>query len=133
PARTPLSTAVNDARPQSAAVVALRRGCGGRLVERGALDLARLEHLEHVADLDVVEVGEVEAALEALLHLPRVVLEALQRVDRRRVDDRAVADDAHVRAAANDAACHHAARDRPDARGAEGLADLGLPDRLLRG
>ena len=71
----------------------VRRRSRSRLVERGALDLARLEDLEHVADLHVVEVREVEAALEAFLDLARVVLEALERVDRRRVDDGAVADD----------------------------------------
>ena len=38
-----------------------------RLVERRPLDFPRLEALERVADLDVVEVLEVEAALEALL------------------------------------------------------------------
>ena len=59
-------------------VVGLRRGRGRQLVERRALDLARLECLEHVAFLHVVVVLEEDAALEALCDLAGVVLEALE-------------------------------------------------------
>ena len=79
-------------------------GSAGRLVERRPLDLARLVRLEDVVFLDVVEAVEQDAALEALGHLARVLLEPLQLGDRGVVDDRAVADDAHLRAPADDAA-----------------------------
>src|ERR671924_793066 len=104
---------------------------GGRRLQVGPLDLARLEDFEDVADLHVVEVREVDAALEALLDLARVVLEALQRVDRRLVDDGPLAEDAHLRAAPDEAARDHATGDRADPRGPERLANLGLADRLL--
>src|SRR5438067_1713375 len=102
-----------------------------RLVERRALDLARLERLDDVADFHVVEVREVETAFEAFLHLARIVLEPLERVDRRRVDHRAVADHPRLRAAADDAVCDHAAGDRSDARRLERVAHFRLADRLL--
>src|SRR5438552_1412357 len=105
----------------------------GDLVERRPLDLTRLERLEHVALLDVVEAVEEDAALEPLGDLPRVVLEPLQLRDRRRVDDRAVADDAHPRVAPHDAVGDHAARDRAETRDLEQRPHLGLADRLLGG
>src|SRR5918995_3334619 len=80
-----------------------------RRVEIRAHDLLRLEDLEHVAFLHVVEALEEDAALEALLHFTDVVLEALELRDRRLVDDGAVADDAHLTAAADGAAGDHAA------------------------
>ena len=49
-----------------------------------ALDLPRLVDLEDVALLDVLEVREHDAALEARRDLAHVVVEAAQRVDRRR-------------------------------------------------
>ena len=52
-----------------------------------ALDLAGLVDLEHVALADVLEVLEHDAALEALLDLAHVVLEAPQRADPAVVDD----------------------------------------------
>src|SRR5262249_16224984 len=98
----------------------------GRLVERGPLDLAHLVGLEDVAFLHVVVALEVDAALEALGDLPHVFLEPLQRVDRRLVDDRAVPDDTDARAAANGAARHVRARDRPEPRDPDQRAHLGL-------
>src|SRR5581483_7075408 len=105
-----------------------RRG----FVERGPLDFARLEHFEDVAFLHVVEAFEENAALEAFGHLARVVLEAFERSDRRRVDDGAVPDDAHVGVPAHDAVRDHAAGDRAETRDLEQRANLGLADRLLR-
>src|SRR5439155_468761 len=93
-----------------------RRPGWGRLVERRPIDLARLEDLEHVTLAQVVEALEQDPALEALGHLARVVLEALQLRDGRLVDARPVAEDAHVRAAAHQAARDHAAGDRAEAR-----------------
>src|SRR5579862_3734679 len=108
----------------------LRRG--RHFVERRALDLARLEDLEDVAFLHVVETLEEDAALEPFSDLARVVLESLQLRDLRRVDDGAVADDAHVRIAADDAVRDHAACDRAEPRNTEERAHLRLADRLLR-
>ena len=54
-----------------------------------ALDLARLVGLEHVAVLDVLEVVQHDAALEAGRDLAHVLVEAAQARDRRLVDDRA--------------------------------------------
>ena len=103
----------------------------GRLVERRPLDLARLVRLEDVAFLDVVEALEQDPALEALGDLARVLLEPLQLRDRRVVDDRAVADDAHLRVAADDAGGDHAAGDRAEPRDLEERPHLGLADDLL--
>ena len=55
----------------------VRRGRSSEL----ALDLLRLEDLEHVAFLDVGEALEHDAALEAGLDLAGVLLEAPQRAD----------------------------------------------------
>ena len=52
-----------------------------------SLDLAGLVDLEHVALADVLEVLQHDAALEALLDLAHVVLEAAQRADPAVVDD----------------------------------------------
>ena len=122
-----------DVAGQRAAVPGdLTAGGGrGRLVERGPLDLARLVDLEDVALAEVVEALEQDAALEALGHLAGVVLEALELRDRRLVDPGAVAEDAHARAAPDDAARDHAAGDRADARGAEERAHLDLADHGL--
>src|SRR5919202_4102537 len=108
------------------AIAAAGPGSGQR-----ALDLAGLVGLQHVALLDVLEVRQHDAALEAGRDLAHVVVEALERVDRRVVDDRAVAHDADLRPAADRAVGDHAAGDRADARGAEGGAHLGGADGLL--
>src|SRR5918992_2293504 len=117
----------------SAALLGARGGGLGlpRRAEVGALDLLRLEDLEHVALLHVVEALEEDAALEALLDLADVVLEALQLGDRRLVDNRAFAHDAHLRVPLDDAARHVRAGNRPEPRDAEELAYLGLAERLL--
>ena len=56
-------------------------GVGGH--GSGAGDLALLERLDDVAGLEVLEVGEADAALEAGGDLADVVLEPAQRPDRR--------------------------------------------------
>src|SRR5690606_34652816 len=53
-------------------------------------DLSDLVHLDQVAFLDVVVVGQADSAFEALGHLPDVVLEALERVDGAVIYDHAV-------------------------------------------
>ena len=46
-------------------------------------DLSLFEGLDEVALLEVLEVGQADAALEALADLTGVVLEPLERLDRR--------------------------------------------------
>src|SRR5688500_1359185 len=79
------------------------------------------EDLDRIADLDVVEVGQPDAALEARLHLAHVVLEAAQRCQLAFPDDDVVAKQARVRVAGTrDAAVgDHAAGHRADLRHAE--------------
>src|SRR3954452_25155211 len=96
-----------------------------------ALHLSRLEDLQHVALLDVLVALERDAALVALRHLARVLLEAPQRADPAGPDHGAVAHEPDGRVAAHDAARHITAGDRADARGAEGLAHFGGADRGL--
>src|SRR5207237_471938 len=116
-------------RAASGARARLGRGRRGCLVERGTLDLPHLVRLDEVAFLDVVVALEVDAALETLGHLARVVLEAPQRVDRRLVDDGAVANDAGARAAADRPACDVGAGDRAETRDPDQGAHLGLAER----
>src|SRR5690606_23958597 len=93
------------------------------------------EALDLVADLEVVEAGDVEAALEALAHLADVVLEALQAAELALVDLDAVAHHAHAATAVDRALRDVAARHRPDPRDLEELAHLGHTEQdflLLR-
>src|SRR5690606_41371178 len=62
-----------------------------------ARNLRDLEDLELVADLDVVVALQGQAALEALLDLADVVLEALERVELPGPDDGVVAQQAQDR------------------------------------
>src|SRR5262249_16327091 len=96
---------------------AILQSCHSAML-RDDLDPLVLEHLDHVADLDVVEFFEADAALEARLHLADVVLEAAERSDLAFVDDDVVAHEARLRVAgARDAALgDHAARDRAELR-----------------
>src|SRR3954452_18791317 len=110
----------------------LGRGSGrGRRLEVGALDLAGLVDLEHVALFEVVVAVQEDAALEALLDLAGVVLEALQLPDPRLVDDGAVAHHTHLRAATDGAARDVGAGDRAEPGDAEELAHLDLAQRGL--
>src|SRR5688572_30111401 len=92
----------------------------------GPRDLSLLVRLDDVALLEVLEVGQPDAALEARLHLTGVVLEALERVDRALPDDGSVAQEPHLRVAGDDAVGDVAARDLADPGHREDLADLGL-------
>src|SRR6186997_234288 len=96
-----------------------RRRRRRRRGEVGALDLAHLVGLEDVAFLHVVEAVEQDAALEPLLDLADVVLEALELRDRAVLDDRAVPNDPNLGATADDAARDLAAGDRPETRDLE--------------
>ena len=65
----------------------------------GAGDLPLLEGLDDVAGLEVLEVGEADAALEALATSRASSLKRLQRRDRALPDDRALAEEADLGAA----------------------------------
>src|SRR6184192_766497 len=99
---------------------------------RDFLDLVRLDQ---VADLDVVEALDPDAALEALPDLAHVVLEALEGADAAFVHLHAVADHAHPRGAGDDAGADEAPRDRSHLRDLERLPHLRLAqhDFLLLG
>src|SRR5690606_19902204 len=95
-------------------------GAGERAGDR--LDAVALHDVTH---LDVVEAGDVQAALEALTHLAHVVLEALEATELAVVDLHAIAHDAYAAAPVHDAFRHVAAGHGADARDAEELPHLG--------
>src|SRR3982751_3210997 len=97
-----------------------RRSAGGRL--EGARDLLGAIALDDVADLEVVEVLDADAALESFAHLAHVFLEATERRDGAVVDLHAITDDARTTLAVDDAAAHGAAGDRAEAGDLEHLA-----------
>src|SRR3954470_938303 len=81
--------------------------------------------LEHVADLDVVVVGQLDAALEAGLDLADVLLHAAEGLDGEVLgDDRAAAGEADLAAALDVAVGDEAAGDVAEAADFEHLADL---------
>src|SRR5262249_34188193 len=107
-----------------------------RLHRRG--DLLDSEHFDDVADLDVTEAIEADAALRAGLDLADVVLEAAETGDLALPDRRAVADAAGLRVAASRDATvrHEAAGDRAGLRRLEdrlypGRAEARLLERRL--
>src|SRR5262249_49884950 len=112
--------------------VILRCALGPR-ASRADGDALHREHLDDIADLDVVELLEADAALEPGLHLADIVLEPAQRPDLPLVDDDVVADQARLRVAgADDAALgDHAAGNRAVLRDLEGVPHLGDPDADL--
>src|SRR3990172_4264596 len=122
-------------RPRAAGRVARLLGAlggrGGRDVEAGSLDLARLVGLEDVAFLQGLEGLEHDYALEPGLDLADVLLEALEARHRRVVDDGAVAHDPDARVPADDAVRDVAAGDDTEARGPKERAHLGLAQGLL--
>src|SRR3954453_3217083 len=107
--------------------------CAFHGLRQGSFDLPCLVDLHRVPHLDVLVVGEHDAALEALQDLAHVLVEAPQGTDLAVGEDRAVADQAHLRAARDAAVGDHAAGDRADARSAEDLAHLDLAHHVLDG
>src|SRR5262245_53863137 len=72
---------------------------------RGCQHAPHREDLDHVADANVVELIEADAAFESALDLAHIVLEAAQRPDLALVDHDVVADEPRLAvAAARDAA-----------------------------
>src|SRR5512143_1943953 len=106
-----MASATRSARRFSFAIAdsACRRG-----LER-ARDFLGAIALDDVADLDVVEVLDANAALEAFAHLAHVVLKALERGNRAVEHLHAVADDTDTALPVDHAAPHRAAGDRADA------------------
>src|SRR5579862_7953969 len=95
-----------------------------------------LEHLDHVADLDVVELFEADAALESRFHFADVVLEPAQRSDLAFVNDDVVAQQARLGVArsGDPSLGDMAARDRSELRDLERIAHFrdADPDFLER-
>src|SRR6476660_1977533 len=91
----------------------------------GARDLAHLEGLDHVVDLDVVERPQADTALVALADLGRVVLEPAEGLHRQVVGDHGtVTHETRLRVAHDRAAAHQRTGDVADLRHPEDLADL---------
>src|SRR4029453_9831696 len=95
-------------------------------VRSGARELAQVVGLDDVARLEVLEIGQADAALEPLTALPGIFLEAPQRRDLAMPDHGALAQEAHLRAPRDDARQHVTAGDRTDPRHPEDLAHLGF-------
>src|SRR5436190_3331816 len=102
---------------------------GGSLRDRG--DFLDEVRLDLIADLDVVEVLESDAALVALLDLTGVVLEPTQRRQLAGPDHRAVAQEPRLGVPHDLAVDDHAAGDVSDLRDLEDLADLDPADDLF--
>src|SRR6478735_4051593 len=98
-----------------------------------ARNLLHLVSLNHIAFLDVVEPTQDQTTLEALADLGSVVLLPLERGEVQVVrHDGAVADQAHLGVASDQAAGDHATGDVADLGAAEDRADLRLSQgRLL--
>src|SRR5262249_2166723 len=107
------------------------RGRGAARLEQAGPGLLDLEVLDDVEVLEIREPLDTAAALEALFHLAHVVLEPLEAGHLARAHLLALAEDAHLRAAAHEAVEHGHAGDRPQPRHVEGVADLGPAELLL--
>src|SRR5262249_13059045 len=92
-------------------------------------DLLDLEGLDDVADLDVLVPVEPDAALESLLDLRDVVLEAPQRAHLALVDHAVVAEQSYRRRTRDHSLRDVAARHDAELRDLEGVADLGAAAR----
>src|SRR5947207_10924869 len=92
----------------------------------GLRKLPEVVRLDDVALLEVLEVGQADAALVARLHLADVVLEALERSDGAVPDHDPVAQEADLRAARDRAVADVAAGNLADPRHREDLPHLGF-------
>src|SRR6202043_2116185 len=93
--------------------------------------------LQEVADFHVVEVCNARSALKSRAHLAGIILEALQRAELRRVDDRTIAHNANLRVAFEHAVHYVASSDGTCALYAEripyfGAAQIGFLDDGLK-
>src|SRR6476659_5696642 len=97
-------------------------------------DLLDLERFDDVANLHVLVAVEGDSALEPLLDLGDVVLEAPERGDLALVDDPVVAQEADLGRAGDRALGDVAPGDHAELRHPEGVADFGAAARdLLQG
>src|SRR5436309_8386185 len=94
-------------------------------------DLFGREHFGHVAWQDPGDGVDADAALLTVRHLAHVVLEALERGDRSRAEDRVAAAHAHPGAPHDLALGHVGARDRPQLGDDEDLSHLRAADDRL--
>src|SRR5437016_2519339 len=101
-----------------------------RLGQRGP-DRLQLVRLDHVAGLEIGEVLDPDSALESLVHLFDVVLEALERGDLAGEDGLLVAEQPDHRGAGDLAVGVGRSRDGPELRHVEGLQHLRVPHHLL--
>src|SRR5450432_1948381 len=92
----------------------------------GACDLVGAVALDHIADLEVVEVLDADTALEAFTDLLHVILEATERSDRPSVHLDPIAYDANLAGAIDHAAANVASGNDADARHLEELAHFRL-------
>src|SRR3989338_5602467 len=115
----------------SEAFSSLLKTCDSRQLSGHLLELPGLEE---VADLDVHLALEEDAALQAFLDLPRVVLDPLEARDPHLGDAHTPADDADGAVAADGPLRDHASGHHPGLGNLEELAHLGAADeRLLDG
>src|SRR5690606_14742194 len=116
-----------DRRPPRVRRGGRRREAGERTRSRSTpRDLAELVGLDDVALLEVLEVGEADAALVAGGDLGDLVLDALERLDLALPDHRALTEEAHLGATGDDAVQHVATGDPTHGRHPEDLAHLGV-------
>src|SRR5258708_38734168 len=83
------------------------------------------ESFQNIELIDIVEAGQRDAALEAVLHFAGIVLETLQSADLAGVNHFALANHANLGGARNPAIGNVATGDRADLGDAEDLANLG--------
>ena len=87
---------------------------------------------DDVADLDVVEILDVETAVHAGGDFLDVVLVTLQGAESARVDHDAIADDADLRVTGDLAVQNHTAGDGADLADLEGFADFEVAGNHLQ-
>src|SRR6185437_2169889 len=85
----------------------------------------RHKRLDHIIRLHVGEVPKGHAAFEATFHLAGIVLEPLQRLDLTRIDDYAIAQQAHFAVSRQHSVQHHAASHVADLGDPENVPDFG--------
>ena len=86
---------------------------------------------DKIAHAHIVVALDAYAALEAFGDFLGIVFEALERADVALENDDALSDDADLCAASYEPVGNHTARDLPDLRHVDDLADLGLAQGLL--